>query len=437
MDPELKWNVNSILRLCALIFLALLTGAACAENAPALPTSAAKAQIGGAGGAAGNNPGRSEADASMPPTWTPVPTPEAQQNEAWMPLVVVEPSPTRPVPTTTPVTPRTPTSTATPSITATPTRYVSQIPYDLPPSEELGPSKMGLHVIQNNNPAIMEFVRQAQPAVMKSVGDFGFLQEVKEVSPRTITIGRFPASNQQIAGNPEQAAREFVGEQLHIYEQNPYVDYWEGWNEPDPNLDGMSWYARFEQERVREMAKYGYRAAIGGFATGVPEMDEFALFVPAIRTAMEHNGILTLHEYGAPTMDYLYGDPLPGYPSYPDRGSLAFRYRWYYRDILEPNGLVIPLAITEQGIDGIIGGRPGPNGLGWRDFQDYWTDLGAWGANGVQAYINQLAWYDAGVRQDGYVIGFTIFTAGGGDRWRTYEVNDILPQLAGYARSQW
>ncbi len=373
----------------------------------------------------------------MPPTWTPGPTPESQENEAWMPMVVVEPSPTRPVPTSTPVTPPTPTSTATPSITATPTRYVSQIPYDLPPSEELGPSKMGLHVIQNNNPAIMEFVRQAQPAVMKSVGDFGFLEEVKEVSPRTITIGRFPASNQQIAGNPEEAAREFVAEQLHIYEQNPYVDYWEGWNEPDPNLDGMPWYARFEQERVREMAKHGYRAAIGGFATGVPEMDEFALFVPAVRTAMEHNGILTLHEYGAPTMDYLYGDPLPGYPSYPDRGSLAFRYRWYYRDILEPNGLVIPLAITEQGIDGIIGGRPGPDGLGWRDFQDYWTEMGAWGSEGVQAYVNQLAWYDAGVRQDGYVIGFTIFTAGGSDRWRTYEVNGILPQLAAYAQSQW
>lgn len=430
MNLKSMWNSSLIGRLCAIVCLALLVGVACADtNAPALPTAAATAQLAQAD--------ESDSNANMPPTWTPGPPPESQQNEAWMPLVVVEPSPTRPVPTSTPVTPPTPTPTETPAITATPTRYVSQIPYDLPPSEELGPSKVGLHVIQNNSPAIMEFVRQAQPAVMKSVGDFGFLEEVKEVSPRTITIGRFPASHQQIAGDPEQAAREFVAEQRHIYEQNPYVDYWEGWNEPDPNLDGMAWYARFEQERVREMAKYGYRAAVGGFATGVPEMDEFELFVPAIRTAMEHNGILTLHEYGAPTMDYLYGDPLPGYPSYPDRGSLAFRYRWYYRDILEPNGLVIPLAITEQGIDGIIGGRPGPDGLGWRDFQDYWVDMGSWGSDGVQAYINQLAWYDAGVRQDGYVIGFTIFTAGGGDRWRTYEVNGILPQLAAYASSQW
>lgn len=415
----------------ALIVIILASAVACADIAVILPTAAATAQNAvNSPPNAGNGSGVS---AVVPATWTPGPSPTARENEVWAPMVIMDATPVPTVPTSTPVPPS---PTPTPLVTATPTRYVSQIPYDLPPSEELGPSKMGLHVIQNNDPAIMAFVRQAQPAVMKAVGDFGFLEEVKKVSPRTITIGRFPASAQHIEGNPEEAARRFVAEQHNIYEQNPYVDYWEGWNEPDPNLDGMPWYARFEQERVREMARYGYRAAVGGFATGVPEMDEFALFLPAIRTALEHDGILSLHEYGAPTLDHLYGDPLPGYPSYPDRGSLAFRYRWYYRDILEPNGLTIPLVITEQGIDGIIGGRPGPNGLGWKDFQSYWVDLGIWGSNGVQAYINQLAWYDAGVRQDGFVIGFTIFTAGGGDRWKTYDVNDILPQLAGYAESQ-
>lgn len=412
------------------LILVLVSGVACKEAPTILPTIVATAQT------AGQDTGEieiAEGNAELPPTWTPGPTEAALQNEVWAPLVVADPSPVPTLPTSTPIPP---TETATPSITATPTRYVSQIPYDLPPSEDLGPSKLGIHVIQNNTPRIMEFVREAQPAVMKAVGDFGFLEEVKEVSPRTITIGRFPASSQSIDGNPEEAARRFVADQLEIYQLNPYVDYWEGWNEPDPNLDGMPWYARFEAERVREMARHGYRAAIGGFATGVPEMDEFALFLPAVRAAQEHGGILALHEYGAPTLDYLYGDPLPGYPSYPDRGSLAFRYRWYYRDILEPNGLAIPLVITEQGIDGIIGGRPGPDGLGWKHFQDYWTDLEAWGSGGVQAYINQLAWYDAGVRQDGYVIGFTIFTAGGGSRWESYDVDEILPELAGYVQSQ-
>jgi len=330
--------------------------------------------------------------------------------------------------------PSTPTRTPSPTPTATETRYVSSIP-DIPPTDELGPSKLGLHVVRNNDPKIMEFVRRAQPAVMKSVDDLGFLAEVKAVSPRTITIGRISIDSQDYSGNPEEAAQRFVAENLEKYRLNPAVDYWEGWNEPDPNTEHMIWYSRFEQERVRQMARHGFRTAIGAFATGVPEMWEFELFLPAIQVAREHDGILTLHEYSAPDMFYLYGDPLPGYPAYPDRGSLTFRYRWFYREYLEPGDMVIPLVITEAGVDGIIGGRPGPGGLGWIDFQGYWVDQGL-GENGPQAFINQLAWYDAGVRQDWYVIGFTVFTAGGIGNWRSYDVNSILPDLANYAISQ-
>ena len=58
-----------------------------------------------------------------------------------------------------------------------------------------------------------------------------------------------------------------------------------------------------------------------------------------------------------------------------------FRYRWFYRDVLEPRGLVVPLVISEAGIDGIIGNRPGPDGLGWQDFQSFWVAQG-WGPDG-------------------------------------------------------
>ncbi|MCZ7668952.1 MAG: hypothetical protein M5U34_18030 [Chloroflexi bacterium] len=162
-------------------------------------------------------------------------------------------------------------------------------PYAQPaPSGELGPSKLGIHVVRNNDPNIMAFVRQAQPAVMKGVDDLGFLEEVKQVSPRTITIGRLSARDQSYVGEPEETARDFVAYQLEQYKANPYIDYWEGWNEPDPNLERMDWYARFEAERVRLLAQHGLKAAVGGFAAGVPEMDEFALFLPAIEAAIEH-----------------------------------------------------------------------------------------------------------------------------------------------------
>jgi hypothetical protein len=373
----------------------------------------------------------------MPPTWTPVPgsTTDAAGNFTELSSLgpTNTPTVTRFIPTNTPRPTRTNTPTATP-LPTTPTPYVSYIP-DLPPSTDLGPSKMGLHIIRANDANILEFVKQGKPAVIKALDNFGYLDEVKAASPRTIVVGRVNYPQQSYAGSPEESAQKFVADQLDQYLINTAVDYWEGWNEPDPNLDNMPWYTRFEQERVRLLAQYGLKAAVGGFSTGVPEMDEFALFLPAIETAKQYNGILTLHEYSAPDMTYLYGEPLPGYPAYPDRGSLTFRYRWYYREFLEPLDLVIPLVISEAGIDGIIGNRPGPNGRGWADFQKYWVDQG-WADNGVDAFIKQLNWYDNGVREDGYVIGFTVFTAGGHGQWTRYDVNSILPQMINYMVGQ-
>jgi hypothetical protein len=368
-----------------------------------------------------------------PPTWTP-PARATRVGSGFEPAARVQATrlatATPWIPTRTPIAP-----TPTPTVpTPTATRYVSIIPV-LPPTDALGPSKLGLHVIRNNDPNIMEFVRHAQPAVVKAVDDLGFLTEVKEASPRTITIGRIEAAGPPYDQNPEQAARDFVNSQLEKYQLNPGVDYWEGYNEPDPNHDNMVWYSRFEQERVRALAEHGFRAAIGGFSTGVPEFDEFELFLAAIWEAREHKGILSLHEYSAPVMTFGFGANLPGMDPDPDRGALTFRYRWLYEEMLIPFGLEIPLVISEAGVDGIIGNRPGPNGLGWRDFGEYWVQQGI-GETAEQAYINQLAWYDAGVRADGYVIGFTVFTAGGFGQWESYNINGILPQLTAYASSQ-
>ncbi len=371
---------------------------------------------------------------SLPATWTP--SALDADGHQFVGEDEAMPRPTR-TPTAVSILPtRTPTAlppTPTPSPTATATPYIVTI---LPPTDELGPSKLGLHVVQNNDPGIMEFVRRGQPAVMKAVGDLGFLQEVKTASPRTMTIGRVDdIYTQNYIGQPEEAARDYINKHLATYRLNPGVDYWEGWNEPDPGLRNMSWYARYESERMRQLAMHNLNGAIGGFATGVPELDEFALFLPAIETARQYAGILTLHEYGAPELTYLYGSPLPGYPGYANRGALKFRYRWYYEEFLIPANLVIPLAITEAGVDGIIGGRPGPDGKGWRDFGSYWVQQG-WGPTAEQAFINQLAWYDVGVRQDGYVVGFTVFTAGGIAQWSSYDINSILPGLTRYVEGQ-
>ncbi len=403
-----------------LVILALLSLVACAQSGEVVPTAAFPPAP------EATQPAQEVAAA---------PTPGA---EVFLPALPGSGQPTEP-PAATPTgePPGQPEAIdSTPAATAAPppTPYVIVIP-DYTPRPELGPSKLGIHVARPNSPAIMEFVRAARPAVVKGVDDLGFLAEVRATSPETVILGRLSVDPQEYAGEPEAAAAALVAAQLPQLVQHPYVDYWEGWNEPDPNLDRMEWYARFEAERVRQLAAHGLRAAVGGFSAGVPELDEFALFMPAIEAAKLHGGILTLHEYAAPDVTFLYGDPLPGLPAYPDRGSLLFRYRWFYREVLEPRGLVVPLVISEAGIDGILGNRPGPQGLGWQEFQEFWVAQG-WGPDGQTAFLHQLQWLDNEARQDDYVIGYALFTAGGGRAWETYELDPFLPRLAEYVVSQ-
>jgi hypothetical protein len=346
----------------------------------------------------------------------------------YLPLAVnAQPSPT---PTPRPTKKPKPKPTRPPPPTPTPTPPWPE------PLEEPGNSKLGLHVEWNNSPDIMEFIRRTKPAVVKAVGDFGFLEEIKAVSPTTITVARLVQGAQTMEGDPAQAARAFVAQNLEQYRLNPAVDYWEGWNEPAVRGDQMRWYAAFEAERTRAMAEHGFRVAVGAFSTGTPEWEDFGLFLPAIQAARQHGGILTVHEYDAPTMQRAVGAGLPGHPNYPDRGALALRYRWWYQDFLLPRGLVIPLVISEAGIDGGLPNRPGPgDARGWQNFADYWKDQGLGGA--VDAYVRQLAWYDAQVRQDPYVIGFTVFTAGAiSEQWKSFDVTPILRDIATYVVSQ-
>ena len=323
-----------------------------------------------------------------------------------------------------------PTPTPTPTVTSTPRPKPTKTP-TLPwpaPLEAPSHSKIGLHVQWNNSSEIMEFVRRMKPPVVKAVGDFGMFPEIKEESPTTVTIGRMNVP-QPIEGDPANAARAFVAEHLETYQLNPAVDYWEGWNEP--GLGGrMDWYAAFEAERVRAMAAHGFRCAIGSFSAGVPEWEEMAAFLPAIMAAKEHGGIFSLHEYDAPILSRSIGAGLPGHPNYPDRGALALRYRWWYEDYLKPRQLVIPLAVTEVGIDGGIGGRPGPEGGGWRDFAGYWRDEGL-GNDPIRVYLEQLALYDAEMQKDSYVIGCAIFTVGAMNQdWKSFDITDYLRHLA-------
>ena len=361
----------------------------------------------------------------VPTERTPGPEPSLTPTRGWLfHIPLVRRSEGEPTATPTPEVSKTPKppTTKTPKPTATPTRPWPE-PLAVPP-----PSKIGLHVQWNNSPDIMEYIRRYKPRVVKSVGDFGFFDELKQESPQTIIVARIE-DRISLEGDPAAAAQAFVNKHLDSYRANPLVDYWEGLNEPDV-ADRMDWYAQFEAERVRAMAAHGFRCAIGSFSTGVPEWDGMRQFLPAISVGKQHGAVLSLHEYDAPTMERSVGAGLPGHPNHPDRGALTLRYRWWYQDHLIPNGLVIPLIITEAGVDGLVTNRPGPKAHGWYDFHTYWRDNGL-GDDPVVTYMQQLSWYDSELRKDSYVLGCTVFTVGPmNEDWRSYDVTPVLKDLA-------
>jgi hypothetical protein len=269
--------------------------------------------------------------------------------------------------------------------------------------------------------------------------DSGWVTEIKALSPNTLLVARLTLPQVDLAGltDPVGQARAFTDQLLTVASEPrrmAAIDGWESFNEPVANdADQMARLADFEAERTRLLAAAGIRSVIGNFATGHPDLALWPAFRPALEAAIQHKGWLGLHEYSAPTMQYGTPQELLNWGTDPaQEGWLTLRYRKAYREYLQPNGLELPLLLTEVGIDGMVTDRPGPPGMGWRDFGDYWDELGM-GKDAPGNYMEQLAWYDAQLQQDPYLQGAAIFAAAASPGWETYEVfGDVEPFLAQY-----
>ncbi|MBN2006923.1 MAG: DUF5107 domain-containing protein [Anaerolineae bacterium] len=295
----------------------------------------------------------------------------------------------------------------------------SSYTYDTP----RGPSKIGIHAIVNDGTT--DFVAAvhaagAHVAVVKGL-DFGFLREVKEISPETVTIGRWQSPEWEgieTEGDPQIAAAAYMEAHMAHWElHKAYVDYWEVLNEPDPpSVAGHAWLAEFFIAAMDIAEENGYRLALFSYSVGVPEFYEWEAIAETgvFARAQQGGHILSLHEYADP-MDARWGEALPRYPGqdpndpslprYADRGVLTGRYRHLYRDILIPRGQVIPLVITEcnLAIDDPV-------------------------ARG-EIFVEQMRWYDDRLREDAYVLGMTIFTLGDYG-WDHFNYHEFLPELA-------
>jgi hypothetical protein len=286
-----------------------------------------------------------------------------------------------------------------------------------------GPSKLGLHTLRANK--AVQFVQDVhdagtQVALVKALDDFGYLREVKEISPETVTVGRWnnPPSVTP-SGDPAEAAAWMLAQHMpHWRYEAHVVDYWEILNEnAPPTLTEHAWLGHFFIEAMDIAEANGYRLALFSYSAGVPQWHVWEAIVETgvFARAKEGGHALALHEYDWPTMDYSWGEPTEDLPPYDDRGVLAGRYRYLYRDFLIPRDEVVPLVITECGLDPVIG-HPG--------LPTHWKER----------YVEEMIWYDTKLREDEYVVGGAMFAIGTFAQWEDYDYEDLLWENA-YGRS--
>ena len=281
------------------------------------------------------------------------------------------------------------------------------------------PSKLGIHgIMPGETPAVIQHLLKsgARMTTVKAIVSVGWLKDIKELDEHVQTVGRFmrgtdPRVNvegPELYGDLKESAQKVMHSLLPKWEPHrDYVDYWEIINEQDPiGTDGHRRLAEFMMHCMDIADREGYHLALFSYSMGVPEWEEMKAIVETgvFRQAKAGGHALSLHEYANP-MDRWYGEPLPGRPTYPNRGPLACRYRWWYEDFLIPRDEVVPLFLTEVNIA---------------------KDLPLLTE---KEWLEQMVWYDERLREDHYVVGAHLFTLGSAGSWDNYDFARFLPGM--------
>ncbi len=284
-----------------------------------------------------------------------------------------------------------------------------------------GPSKLGLHTLRPSSAvAFVQAVHDAGAyvALVKALDDFGYLRQVKSISPETVTVARCgPARAPQTVdpnGDPADRAADMMDQHMpHWGYESDVVDYWEILNESKPpSLAGHVWLAQFFIATMDIAENNGYKLAIFSYSTGVPQWHEWEAIVETGVFARAKAGghVLALHEYDWPVSDQRWGEATEDVPPYQDRGVLNCRYRYLYRDFLIPRDEAIPLVITEAGLDPVLMFAGNPN------LPQPWQER----------YVEEMIWVDTKWREDDYVIGAAMFSLGTFDQWEDYDYEELL-----------
>lgn len=286
----------------------------------------------------------------------------------------------------------------------------------------MGYRLLGAH-LNNTVSQLPEAIKDWKPSLVVLLDHSDVWHDVKADTPKSIFVGRvyqeFEPDFNEPDLDPIAAARDNCDKILPWAERmGQTYDYWQGINEPIlASAEAMKRCAAFDAERARIMHEHGFRVVVGSFSVGNPRLPLWKEFLPALEAARQYDGALALHEYAWPTLDR----ESPWY---------LLRHRKVYDGEPKHNwqGLpqhlkALPLLITECGLDGLIEKSSRPRG--WRALYE----------SNPREYLRQLAWYDAQLLKDAYVVGAALYCLATPDAlWKSYDLwPDLVRRLAGQA----
>ena len=258
-------------------------------------------------------------------------------------------------------------------------------------------------------------------ALVKCTWNFGPAKEAKDIfGPSVLTVGRktglgWEGMDEHVGSDTDAAIRDIAARHFDlvyrpVIETNPWLDVIEVLNEYDSHYD---WQARFYIALAPHFEALGKKMAMFAWSTGTPGLARLHSrpepFDPSasnaiLRVCQElegHGHYLSMHEYGGVGTDT---PTLRGTQPYH-----ALRHRVLYEDVLKPAGLDdMPLILSEVGQNG------GHNFIG------------------IDALLEDMAWYDAELFEEKYTVACALWTLGSNSDFPTANFEAALPRLRDY-----
>jgi hypothetical protein len=297
-----------------------------------------------------------------------------------------------------------PTAPINPVATASTVSSVST-PVTVAPS---GRHKTGLHVLQDGVSAVLNFATAIKQAggIIPSVtvlNDQNIATQLANGLVQRVVFRYVPDGTTETVNLPvDEAGAIAVGRQWVAGKFS-----WGGW----AGLKGDNIYVQVVNEIpygpmhyaywlgvMQELEARGHKAAIGGYAVGNPEPDQWATLAPALRYAAQHGHIAVLHAYCAP-------DTTPGQLSATNlQQYYELRFLRFYA--AAPADARPPLVLSEFGGEFTRG-----------KFQ------------GTGALQSLCAAFEAAVTSADYLVGYNLWTLGSAGGWSDASIDSALSSL--------